>query len=553
MSVFNKNLNGTIAPLIETNEKYIIKGQVFGKDDMKQEFLNFLPVNTTNTYHMPSLIRRCTVEVDTSTSYYYHSKKTRGDMYIIDNNDPAITYCIVDSAVLSDNVAKTRVLKIKTENNYTDIVWDVNFACTYLTNYIDNISYTATEILGQSDDYIIVLFARSSRQSYHNANRHNQVTVKKFNKVTGEYSNVFDYDTDRDITSSAMYGCSLKKIYETDSNIYMHFYNGLSNQITIYDTAPGQHSVFRFDKTTNQLIRLGSIAKDTDAAGEVMYNSQAIEYDGNLCYFMMTNVKKPKIMLIKIDTNNQAFVTETANVILNDKVDILPYMTEYTASRSTYMHTELFIKEYGGKKYLNIIGYSPYNAISETYFNRISTFLIDDNSLDLIAQDYCDPFKGFPIRGFVECVDNDLLLVSNRIAVKVLRFDVRQGKYVDIQTIDIPHKCFGCDSKNTIWISDTNNEIHKFSIDLPSEVRLSFEDDSFDYKGKDLKTNIIVEAINYLDERIELTLDLTIKGPMTFDDGSKATRITTEKDKAVKIPTIVNGSGIISVYPKIIL
>lgn len=554
MTVLSTNFNGNLAPLIETNERYIMQGQVYGKDDMKFEFMNFLPVNTTNSFHMPSLIRRCTSIRDDAASYDWHSSKSRGDMYIVDNNDPTVSYCIVDSNAQSDHVSRNRIIKIKTENGITKKIWDSNFKCPLQDHNVDAISYTAVEILGQSDKYIIICFARSSRQNAQNVPRYNQHIIKKFDKVTGSYSDVFDYDDDRHVTASAMYGTAIKKIYETKSDIYFYFFNGFSNTITIDGVAVGQSAVYRYDKTSDTKHKLGTIDASSTKTGNTLFSSQGFMEDVYIYFYAYSNITNPEMRLIKIDTTTQSIATKTVVTTFNSNIDSLPRSNSSNAEHHSKIVTELFIKECNGKKYLNVIGYSTRAKASDDYLNRITTFLIDEsNEYDLIAQDYCDPFSNTAIRGFIEMIDENLLLITNRNAAKVLRFDNIKGKYVEIQIINIPNNSIGCDSKNNIWITDISNTLHKFTVELPVDVQLSFEKEAIDYKGTDIDTNILLEAYNYMNERVSVKLELTIKGPMTFTDGSKSMTITSSKFEQIKIPTIVKGSGIISVFPKIIL
>lgn len=556
MSVFKTNFNGTLAPLIETNERYILKGQVYDKDTMKFEFMNFIPTDTDSTINMPSVLRRTTSVEDAFTNYDWHNKKTRGDMYIVDNNDPNITYAIVDSSSLKSNVqSSTRIIKFKTVNEVTEKIWDVSFEMSTWTYGLSSISTTAFEIFGQDDTDIIVAFNTSSYQSYNGAARYNQHIVKRFNKTSGEYKDVLFYDVDRDVTSAVMHGNTVNKIYETDKEIYFYFFNGYNNYVNILNALVGTAQVYKYDKLTKATNIIGTLDKDTvaNAAGNTIYSSKGIKKDNEIWFYQYTNGVDPSIRLVKIDT-----ITNTiahSNVITTFSKSI-PYLPKYKSTDLTDMariSIDLMLKEIDGKYYLNIYGYSTMAATDGGDLNKISTFLVDESNGDLIAQDVCDPFNCTSIRGVVECVDEDLLLITNREATKVLRFDTQQRKYIEMQTINIPSYSVGCDSKNNIWLSDAISGLHKFTIELPVEVQVKFEQESVDYVGKDIDTNIILESYNYKNERVATKLELTIKGPMTFDDGTKVKTISSSKTEAVKIPTTITGSGIISVFPKIIL
>lgn len=554
MSVLDTKFSGGhLCPFIETNEKYIMQGQVYGKEDMKFEFMNFIPVDTVNTDHALSLLRRCGSVRDALANYDWANAGTNGDMYIVDNNDPTITYCFVDShaEVDSTNVGKSRAIKIQTKDGFTKKIWDTQVSSNLGTPYIRNLRYNFFEVIGQSDDYVFVNIARSHYDIDYYMHRQNNHIIMRIDKNTGKFASVFDYDTHGG--NRHYYGMTIKKIYDDDNCFVFSAYAGSDNGGTQNNVAAGQCVVFLYDKKNNSRVELGKLPMPTTKRGNSIYTSQGFMLNDELCFYQYSSISNPEVRLVKIDLIARKISSTNTVQTFNGKITKLPDSTITDPTQTSALCVNLFVKEYEGKKYLNILAYSTRGAVSSTYFNRITTFLIDDNTGDLIAQDYCDPFNDTAIRGFIEMVDENLLLVTNRIATKVLRFDTIKGKYVEIQVIDIPTLLIGCDSKNNIWITDTSKKIHKFSVELPVDVQLSFENDSIDYKGTDIDTNILLEAYNYMNERVSVKLELTIKGPMTFTDGSKSMTITSSKIEQIKIPTIVKGSGIISVFPKIIL
>ena len=554
MSVLNTRFNGYLAPLIETNEKYIIQGQVYGKDDMKFEFMNFIPVDTLNTGHAPALIRRCSAVSNTLTDYDWCNTSSNGDMYIVDCNDPAITYALVDSAyeTSSTNGGSGKAVKFKTENGVTEKIWDSKVIFTGLSSggypyYLRSWFY---EVLGQNDSYIFVTVTRSNYDSNYRTNRQNVQMVLRINKSTGKFETVFDYNTYS--IAYHFYGVSIKKIYDDENRFIYSVYAGANNTYAFNNVGAGQCAVYLYDKVNNSNVSLGTLDASS-AAGNMIYTSQGFMLNNELHFYQYTNVKNPEIRLVKIDMINKTIESKNTTQTFNNKITTLPSTTITDAVQLSALTVNLFIKELDGKKYLNVMAYSTRGEINAPEFNKITTFLIDETNGDLIAQGYCDPFSSKSIRGFVEMIDENLILVTNRIATKVLRFDTIKGQFVEIQIIDISNNAIGCDSKNNIWIIDSSNATHKFSVELPVDVQLSFEKDSIDYTGVNEDNNLILEAYNYKNERIAVRLELTIKGPMTFEDGSKSMRISSSRTEKIKIPTVVKGSGIISVYPKVLL
>lgn len=553
MSVLKNRAKGSLVSLIETNERYIMQGQVYDKDDMKFEFMNFLPITTTEkNSDVMSVMRRCTSNSDNADNYDYHCRRSRGDMIIQDKDDINISYSIIDSEdCLTTNTS--RIVKFQTKDGITTKVWESTPSITMTGKN----RATAVEVLGQDDTFIIVLYARSynySWGSYSSAYMYNQHAIYKINKATGDFTVVFDENN-----NGEKKGSGIRKIYETDSTIYFSYFNGYEN-LNTKTVLAGELAVYAYKKTNSTLVLVDKISAISDTENKYancVYASQGFKDkndENKVIFYQYTNLRNPEINIIEIDTVTDTVTHRKAITTFNSKVTKLPGYYSTSADVNKAITAELFIKEIDGKKYLNIIGYCTQRIVDMGELNKITTLLInEDDNYDLIAQDCCDPFNNSPIRGFVDMIDEDLLLITNRSAAKVFKFDTVKGKYTEIQIVNIPNNCIGCDSKNNIWITDTASNIHKYTVELPVDVQLSFDTNSIDYKGTDIDTNIILEAYNYKNERTAVKLELTIKGPMTFADGSKKITTISSKTEKVKIPAIVKNSGIISVYPKVLL
>lgn len=550
MSVLNRMISGTLAPLIETNERYIMQGQVYDKETLKFEFMNFLPQDQSTCLHKPALVRRCTSIYDTLTDFDWHTQRTRGDMYIVDNNDPTITYAFLDTHIQSSvPVIYNKVIKISTQNDISNIIWAKTGTSSLSGGYgVVGHSATFVEIIGQSDNYIFVVINRSHKDGSNARSLIDNHVIKKIDKSTGDWSDIYEYNT---CNQWYVYGIMIRKIYDDSNCFVFSVYDSAQNTTAINTISPSVLAIYKYNKKDNTLVLLDKVAPDAGApiTGYNVYTSQGFMLNSKLCFYYYTNLTDPKVKLVTVDIVTNTITNSVVLTTFNDKVKSYPIVS----TPNNAMVAELFLKQYGGKTYLNIIGYSTRGAVSEKYFNRITTFLVDDATGNLIAQGYCDPFNNTAIRGFVECIDERLLLVTNRTAVKVLRFDTVNGVFVEMQTIDIPNNTIGCDSKDNVWINDTNNTLHKFTIELPTKVNLTFDDPGFDYQGITIDSNMSLVAYNYLNERAEVKLQLTIKGPMTFADGSKTLNIASSKTETIKIPIKVIGSGVISVFPKILI
>ena len=171
MSSF-KNRFSNLPAIIEIADRYIINGQPYKKTTMEAEYLNFAPASCTSDHNLPSLLRRSYSVRKASANYDWHNRSARGDMYIVDNIDPTITYVIVDSSDMVDTMTKgrTSIYKYQTVNEITSLKWKGS-PTTLMSNYADGCFITAHEILGQDDNYVYVTFMYSFNASYSN-NQH---------------------------------------------------------------------------------------------------------------------------------------------------------------------------------------------------------------------------------------------------------------------------------------------------------------------------------------------------------------------------------------------
>ena len=135
--------------------------------------------------------------------------------------------------------------------------------------------------------------------------------------------------------------------------------------------------------------------------------------------------------------------------------------------------------------------------------------------------------------------------------MKVLQFNVTAGKYDEIQIIDISNHGIGCDTQNNIWIMDTAWRLHKHSVDLPTKIDIQFEEADYDYMGTPIKSKLLVQAVNYLNRKVNIKLELTLRGPALFDNDTKVIEVTTSSTGILEVPITISGSGSISVYPKL--
>ena len=111
-----------------------------------------------------------------------------------------------------------------------------------------------------------------------------------------------------------------------------------------------------------------------------MYASSGIRKVNEIWLYKITDPMDTKIRLIKINMATDKITSDISIATFNDKIPAFPKSKTNVVFDHGAMSKELFIKEYAGRKYLNIIGHATYARVDDNEFNRITTFLIDENT-----------------------------------------------------------------------------------------------------------------------------------------------------------------------------
>lgn len=501
-----------IQKLYECSNGYIINGHYYNKSTMSPKPLEMYPTYGDN--EDMALNSR----VQLNHSFYYQTAKAVNSI-INDKKDPTICYNF--TVGLRGNALA--LLKIKEDGNNTKVVKYKEYSAVPSTNaYFQN-------WLGQDDKFLYASFSVSSSSLY----------LMKIDKVTLDMSSY---------TSYGSYNKAMKAIYEDDT--YMYY--ATQRQYAAMD-------LYRYDKIagsatsiiTNQNVGTHSFQPIfTDPFEENVGEGKAYSF-----YAMHQNaengfyIKKYTVDPSTLDLKSIVTSTDVTVEFTNPEMDALPAITS-----TNYIVPELFISKTDTKKYLNIAIYCTGSYEYDTSLNGIYTYEI--NATDNTKIDYKGKLTEFAyaLKGMLSMKNNDFLVLANKTSTFLCSFNKTAEKFEITNTINNQPYSIGVDQEGNIWATNARYEVEMYSPSTPTQVKVSFENDSYSYEGEAISTNIIYEAKNYAGEYVEADLELSIKGNAVFQSNQNKTLIVKTGTGGSKSAAIdITGAGSISVYTKVIL
>lgn len=217
-----------------------------------------------------------------------------------------------------------------------------------------------------------------------------------------------------------------------------------------------------------------------------------------------------------------------------------------------------FFNEVNGTKYLNFATF----GLSKTEWNstyaensHITTFKIDEANKELTLTGQCFLSNSQQIcKSYALNSSNTRLVGMSSSNTFILDFDSIAEHFTPTKYFAFDSWSCGFDKKDNVWILKKDMELLKIHDSIPEKIEIEFEDYSLEYEGQDIKTNIFIEALNFLNNRLTSKVALKINGQAIFDESGTNEIIveTLEADK-ITVPLTVKGSGILMIYPTLIL
>lgn len=124
---------------------------------------------------------------------------------------------------------------------------------------------------------------------------------------------------------------------------------------------------------------------------------------------------------------------------------------------------------------------------------------------------------------------------------------------------------YSVDSLGRLWVTARATSIgrveyHLISDDIPSSIKVVLQnpvsgtDTKYVYEGTTISTNLLVDAYNSNNERMAVTLELSIDGDsMEFNNGVTVQQVTTSSSASTSVPISITGAGKSTVNAKAII
>lgn len=110
------------------------------------------------------------------------------------------------------------------------------------------------------------------------------------------------------------------------------------------------------------------------------------------------------------------------------------------------------------------------------------------------------------------------------------------------------------DKLGRIWVRDGNTNTQRLEgFNIPYTVELRLQNQYYEWQGAPINTNLLLDAYNHLGQRVQATVEITLRGNAEYTDGTKVKTFTTSTNSTTQIPIVITGPGYVEAIPRIIL
>lgn len=390
------------------------------------------------------------------------------------------------------------------------------------------------------DKSIVDFLDQDENNIYIQVRESNATTIYTLNKSTFVL-------TSRWNLSSQSYGyVKLTKLYSDETNIYMMYFFNQNIYTLVYNKASQTH-------TLSQAIYRGEDGADPMANIFTVISDTPYEVDGNTSGLFLINsmdAQQP-IDLYTYDRSKpftEGFTMTHVNIVWND----IKSQVNFSVGLVNNM-IRLFISEFDGVKYLNLVSYNTTFTTSSYIPNQgVYTFRIDSpEQLTFTGFNHIDETK--LIGGFIYDASKEHLIVSKLNAFQILKFNKETLAYEDTSLEISGCYSVGLDELQRIWYIKTDSSTHMVNMEDAQSVDIKFEKQYYEYTGTSINTYVTFSALNYLGEPFKGTFELTLDGPAIFtENGNNKITFNYDGEGVHQININIIGASPITVYPKFI-
>jgi hypothetical protein len=519
MQVFSPNytiIDGIRPKVIETAKGFLLNTQYYHKD-----FISPIPFES---FSVPGSV----YSLNTTRNVYLNAYSwNRGDNIlgiIQDNKVPERYYFKVQNGYVH-GTRQEFLICAEEKNSQIIPIANTNAGDVQLIEYVDQ------------DDIYLYFFVKSNTTSY----------LYRYNKTTFAFESVVTL-------GNATYSYrTMTKVHTNETFIYFFTQEGMNFKFYQYNKLTKgiyySKQMYRGASTTTGNYNYTTFSEDVVDLGNGKYGVYA---------FNCGNTAEP-IDLYVLDTtvpftaNDLTTMIEVKHVsiVWNNKLSAIPFLTT-PVSTKTYYRTSILTLE-NGTRYLNVYVYNEnYENVAYIQSQGIYTFAINSN-IDLGFTGYTKVDSAKLFGAVLESYDKKHLIVAKNQSFQILKFDEDAERYEEAGEEITSCYSAGFDELKRIWYEKTDGSVELINLEDAQSVRIKFEKDYYEYTGSMINTYIEFSAMNYLNEEMTGTFQLTLSGSAVFAENNTNELMFLYSGKGVQqIGIYINGVNPVTVYPRYI-
>ena len=513
----NNTITGTIPKVVETPWHFSLNSQLYDKLTFRPYPMKFFTHNYGHFLLLNSSIERTAFK-------YSDDGRMVESLYNFEHNQQNIIqdkfnsniYYAIRPYYLSgyENHIIEKVIYDKVTNEYT--VLNSVIVSTILGHSKNQIT-----LLYETDEELV--FFCTARQS----NGLHRPAIFTLNKNT--FATV-------PFTTSDLYTCN---ITTTEDTVYVY---RLSN------TSVGNNDV-NISKLNVANKQLTNIYRYSDivvpATNRTICNTVKI---GDNYYTLFTYVENAngkyyyRMMKIILDTDTDTCSTEFIDIDSNgfdlDKSDNLLY-------RNSIYHTMRVIEE-NGKTYVSLLIHAGANITTPAVYQQCLHILMRYENDTFTVVDTVDLSQG--CFGSFEYGDSKHQIFYTPTSVEFYKFDSVREKMIHSFSKGGVFLQVGLDSLNRIITYGTDDRLEILTEGNSSNLRAYFEEELYDKGNENIESKVTFYAKNFLDAYIDVSVKLTLVGPVVFtENGTNELVISSSSQGPKSVPVTITGFGNIEI------
>ena len=405
-----------------------------------------------------------------------------------------------------------------------------------------------------TNNFISGLYSRSGGWRQTNPNRPS-MGISRLNKFPGYIDRA--QIASRDYCSAQFIGAS-----SVDSRPY-YFFNDRRNDRTQYiirhntdtntetvvntfNTAPSAAGVsYGGDRSTSTGLRNQVKMASQTFVDPTVATTQCFYVP----YFDTSNNYIP--FLIKWNKLNDTFTrTECTNITGTLSSALLNNLAGIQGESSGFksvIANETFVV--GGTRYVSVMpldgGYQVNDA--QATARTIVTYSVNASNPSILTF-HSSVTVPYTLRNIVWLNDSRTQLgVITERAFIIYSFTTAEG-WVNTSTVPYQFWAVGRDSTDRIWGLTYNAtgyaDVHVITNSIPLRITITPASSTYNYAGSNINSTVNVSAYNLNNERVAVSVELSISGStMTFSGGALTTTVSTSAGGETSVPIVITGAG----------